>query len=44
LFLEKIFDWDRYPAARNANVVPEDFFHHVSRNILVCLNDGVKMV
>jgi len=44
LFLEKIFDWGKYLAARNADVVPEDFFHHVSSNLLVCLYDGVKTV
>jgi len=42
LFSEKIFDWGKYLAARNAYVVPEDFFLHVSNNILVCLNDEVK--
>jgi len=44
LFSENIFDWDKYLAAGNADVVPEDFFHHVSSNILVCLNDRVKTV
>eukprot|EP00102_Acyrthosiphon_pisum_P026276 XP_016663486.1 PREDICTED: scm-like with four MBT domains protein 1 [Acyrthosiphon pisum] len=34
LLEEKIFDWGKYFAAKNVDVVPEDFFHHICKSEL----------